>query len=59
MSEKEKKELTDLILKVKELAQKDPKGMMLVKNSIDVLKTRADMEEQIKVEEMIGEGEGQ
>ena len=57
MSEKEKKELTDLILKVKELAQKDPKGMMLVKNSIDVLKTRADMEEKIKVEEMIGEGD--
>lgn len=44
MSEKEKKEIADMVATAKELAKKDPQGFMLAKNSMDILKARADLE---------------
>lgn len=44
MSEKEKKEIADMVATAKELARKDPQGFMLAKNSMDILKARADLE---------------
>lgn len=53
MSDKEKKEIADMVATAKELAKKDPQGFMLAKNSVDILKARADLES--KAEEEIGE----
>lgn len=41
MSEKERKEIADMVETAKELAKKDPQGFMLAKNSMDILKARA------------------
>ncbi len=43
MSEKERKEIADMVETAKELAEKDPQGFMLAKNSMDILKARADL----------------
>lgn len=51
MSDKEKKEIADMVATAKELARKDPQGFMLAKNSVDILKARADMEDKRKEEE--------
>ena len=44
MSEKERKEIADMVETAKELAQKDPQGFLIAKSNIDILKARADME---------------
>lgn len=44
MSDKDKKEIAELVRKAKHLAENDPQGFMLAKNSIDILKARSDMD---------------
>lgn len=53
MSEKEKKEIADMVATAKELARKDPQGFMLAKSSVDILKARMVLESE--TEEEIGE----
>lgn len=48
MSEKEKNEIAEMVKAAKQLAEHDPQSFLLAKNSISILKARADMEEQIK-----------
>lgn len=49
MSEKEKKDIAEMVKTAKYLAKKnDPQGFMLARNTVDVLKARADMD--VKVE---------
>ena len=51
MSEKDRKEIAEMVKKAKYLAENDPQGFMLAKNSMDILKARSDMD---AVEEKIG-----
>lgn len=51
MSEKEKKEIAEMVETAKYLAKNDPQSLMLAKNSMDVLKARADMETKSKKEQ--------
>ena len=44
MSEKDKKEIAEMVKTAKHLAENDPQGFMLAKNSMDILKARSDME---------------
>ena len=44
MSEKDKKDVAEMVKTSKYLAKKDPLGLALAKNTIDTLKARADME---------------
>lgn len=44
MSEKDKKDVAEMVKTAKYLAKKDPLGLALAKNTIDTLKARADME---------------
>lgn len=44
MSDKDKKEIAEMVRKAKHLAENDPQGFMLAKNSIDILKARSDMD---------------
>ena len=44
MSEKDKKDIEEMVKTAKELAERDPQGFMLAKNSMDILKARSDME---------------
>lgn len=53
MSEKEKKDIAEMVKTARELAKKDPQGFMLAKNSVDILKARADLETKMQ------EGENQ
>ena len=46
MSEKERNDIAEMVETAKELTEKDPQGFRLVKNSVDILKARADLEEQ-------------
>lgn len=46
MSEKERNDIAEMVETDKELAEKDPQGFRLVKSSVDILKARADLEEQ-------------
>lgn len=46
MSEKEKKNIADMVKTAKELAEKDPQGFLIAKSNIDILKARADMDKQ-------------
>lgn len=46
MSEKEKKDIAEMVKTVKELAEKDPQGFLIAKSNIDILKARADMDKQ-------------
>lgn len=48
MSEKEKNEIAEMVKAAKQLAEHDPQSFLLAKNSISILKARADMEEQMK-----------
>lgn len=45
MSEKERIDIAEMVETAKELAEKDPQGFRLLKNSVDILKARADLEE--------------
>lgn len=44
MSEKEKKNIADMVKTARELAKKDPQGFLIAKSNIDILKARADMD---------------
>ena len=44
MNEKDKKDIREPVSTAKYLADNDPQGLMLAKNTIDVLKARADLE---------------
>lgn len=44
MSEKEKKDISEMVKTAKYLAKNDPQGFMLARNTVDVLKARADMD---------------
>lgn len=46
MKAKERDEIAEMVETAKELAEKDPKGFMLAKNSLDILKARADMDKE-------------
>lgn len=48
MSEKEKNEIAEMVKAAKQLAEYDPQSFLLAKNSISILKARADMEEQMR-----------
>ena len=50
MSEKEKKEIAEMVKTVRELAKKDPQGFLIAKSNIDILKARADMEREQETE---------
>mgnify|MGYP001623108629 CR=1 FL=1 len=52
MSSKEKRDIAEMVKTAKELAKKDPQGFMLAKNSIDILKARADIEKSEEKEEV-------
>ncbi len=51
MSEKEKKDIAEMVKTAKYLAKNDPQGFMLARNTVDVLKARADMEVKVDQEE--------
>lgn len=44
MSEKDRKEIAEMVKKAKYLVENDPQGFMLAKNSMDILKARSDMD---------------
>ena len=44
MSEKEKKDMHEMVEAAKYLAEHDPTGLIIVKSNMDILKARADME---------------
>lgn len=44
MSEKEKKEICEMVEAEKYLAEHDPTGLIIAKSNMDILKARADME---------------
>ena len=44
MSEKERKEIADMVETAKYLAEHDPQGLLIAKSSMDILKARADMD---------------
>lgn len=44
MSERDKKDIAEMVETAKHLAENDPQGFMLAKNSMDILKARSDME---------------
>lgn len=51
MSEKDKKDVAEMVKAAKYLAKKDPLGLALAKNTIDTLKARADMEMRMEDQE--------
>lgn len=51
MSEKDKKDVAEMVKTAKYLAKKDPLGLALAKNTIDTLKARADMEMRMEDQE--------
>ena len=46
MSEKEKKDIAEMVKTARELAKTDPQGFLIAKSNIDILKARADMDKQ-------------
>ena len=44
MSEKEKKDIHEMVEAAKYLAEHDPAGLIIAKSNMDILKARADME---------------
>ena len=46
VSEKERKDIAEMVETAKELIEKDPQGFMLAKNSLDILKARAAMDKE-------------
>lgn len=51
MSKEDKNDIKEMVKIAKQLSKDDPQGFMLVKNTIDTLKTRADLEKLGKEEE--------
>lgn len=50
MSEKEKKDINEMVEAAKYLAEHDPTGLIIAKSNMDILKARANMEKR-EVEE--------
>ena len=48
MSEKEKKEIAEMVETAKHLATHDPQAFMISKSNMEILKIRADMDKQEK-----------
>lgn len=48
MSEKEKKEIAEMVETAEMLAKHDPQGFMITKSSLDVLKSRCEIEKAMK-----------
>ena len=46
MSEKEKKEIAEMVETAKHLAVHDPQAFMIAKSNMEILKIRADMDKQ-------------
>lgn len=46
MSEKEKKEIAEMVETAKHLAANDPQAFMIAKSNMEILKIRADMDNQ-------------
>ena len=46
MSEKEKKEIAEMVETAKHLAAHDPRAFMIAKSNMDILKIRADMDKE-------------
>ena len=44
MSEKEKKDIHEMVETAKYLAEHDPAGLIIAKSNMDILKARVDME---------------
>lgn len=44
MSEKEKKDISEMVETAKYLAEHDPAGLIIAKSNMDILKARVDME---------------
>ena len=44
MSEKEKKDIHEMVEAAKYLAEHDPTGLIIAKSNLDILKARADLE---------------
>lgn len=51
MSKEDKNDIKEMVKIAKQLSKDDPQGFMLVKNTIDTLKARADLEKLGKEEE--------
>lgn len=51
MGEQEKKDIQEMVRTAKYLAEHDPKAFALAKNSMDILKVRADMDRKEEVEQ--------
>lgn len=52
MSEKEKKDIAEMVKTARELAQSDPQGFFIAKSNMDILRARADMDKQDGKEEI-------
>ena len=46
MSEKEKKDIAEMVKTARGLAKKDPQGFLIAKSNMEILKARADMDMQ-------------
>lgn len=44
LSEKEKKEIKEMVKAAKYLAENDPQGFMIAKSNVDILKVRSDLD---------------
>lgn len=49
MSEKERKDIAEMVKAAKQLAEQDPQSFLLAKNSLNILKARAEMEQEMKM----------
>lgn len=52
MSEKERKDIADMVKAAKKLAEKDPQGFILIKNSLNILKARAELDQNFEEENL-------
>lgn len=48
MSEKERKDIQEMVETAKYLAENDPQGLLIAKSNMDILKARSDMETVVK-----------
>lgn len=51
MSQKERDDIAAMVQTAKYLAQNDPQGLMLAKNSMDILKARCDLDKMGQAED--------
>lgn len=50
MSEKEKKEIAEMVETAELLAKHDPQGLMIAKSNLDILKSRCEIERTMREE---------